>query len=358
MSYYNKKCKGCGGYLSSDKNSPTYVKGYDEKKEYCYRCFQLNNYGNNVYHVSNQDVTSVLNNMEINDKDTIVVVVDLFDIEGSLVEQFKEKTNVYYVVNKINCLPKKYNRELTFKNIGKIINELGYTNYKNILFYDIREKLGIKNIYNTLFRQTKNCKFYFVGKTNVGKSSLINNLLKIKNKDSKLVTVSSFKNTTLDFNKIKIGMNTIIDTPGFKLDNMIDLMNPNQIKKMYQSKYQIKTIDLKKENSKQAFVIGNCFSLEIEKNHANGSVTFYSYSDIIFHRTKIENVQKILASPLMNPRIETPFNLEIKSHVLDEKMKYTIFVSGLGFIILKGISEINIQSPKEISIFISHNSII
>ncbi len=344
--------------MSSDKDSPTYVKDYDGKKEYCYRCFQLKNYGNNVYHVSNQDVSDVLSKMEINDKDTIVVVVDLFDIKGSLVEQFKDKQNVYYVVNKINCLPQKYNRELTFKNIGKIINELGYKNYKNILFYDIREKLGIKNIYNTLFKQVKNRKFYFVGKTNVGKSSLINALLKIENKNNKPVTVSSFKNTTLDFNKIKIGMNTIIDTPGFKLDNIIDLMEPNQIKKMYESKYQWKTIALKKENSQQAFVIGNFFSLEINKNILNGSVTFYSYNDVVFHRTKIENVDKMFSSPLMNPKLETKFTLETNSYDLDKEKKYTIFVSGLGFIILKGISKISIKNPKEISIFLSHNSII
>ena len=57
-------------------------------------------------------------------------------------------------------------------------------------------------------------KIIFIGRSNVGKSTIINALLKLNNLDDTLITNNSI-NTTVNLQQIKINKITIIDTPGY-----------------------------------------------------------------------------------------------------------------------------------------------
>ena len=63
---------------------------------------------------------------------------------------------------------------------------------------------------------------YFVGLTNSGKSSLINKLIELNDTNLNQLTTSYIPNTTLDFIRIKIKDNNVIDSPGFIIDTIQD----------------------------------------------------------------------------------------------------------------------------------------
>ena len=358
MNYYNKKCKGCGGYFSNDENNPSYVKNPKEDTLYCYRCFQLINYGKYVHEVKDHDLKQIFENFDIKNN-TIVLVVDLFDINKSLIDEYKNANELYLVVNKLSCFPKSFNHQLTIKSIKDIFIELGWNNFKNIFMYDAKDKFGIKSIYENIFNK-QNKTIYFIGRTNAGKSLLINSILKLNSKKPVLTTVSPYINTTISFNKIKVDRFNIIDTPGYPTLNSTRYIEPNNLKSIYNSKFSIIPMVQKSKDSKQSYLIGDIISISLLENNENASLVFYTYSSIKIHRTKYENKDKLLnSSPIVFPKTI----LEKKEYVtkiidLDPNKKYTLFLSGLGFVVIKRVSKIELSNIKEIDLFITKNSII
>ena len=143
---------------------------------------------------------------------------------------------------------------------------------------------------------------YILGETNSGKSTLINNILDAF--DSKLTktTISSSKNTTLDFIRLNVNNNlTIIDSPGFVTDSYeVNCPLKKVIKPLT---YQMKDGEVLKIDkfylnfsASTSITIYSCYDLEIKKYYKNDISFTYnqkidSNSDIVIYGLGFINVK-------------------------------------------------------------------
>ena len=208
-------CFGCGAKLQySNKDAKGYVpenKLNDAK--YCMRCFKLMHYGVNINDTVPKRVEEILYLVNSDDKFTIFMC-DFLSLSDKIINIYnKIKGKKLLLVSKIDVIPK----DIKIDNIRKYI----MNNYKvnNVRFVSSVNGYGIDSLINYLI--TNNIReSYILGETNSGKSTLINNILDAF--DSKLTktTISSSKNTTLDFIRLNVNNNlTIIDSPGFVTDS-------------------------------------------------------------------------------------------------------------------------------------------
>ncbi|WP_412031893.1 GTPase [Malacoplasma muris] len=356
MNYYNKKCLGCGNYFSNDINNPTYVKNADSTTKYCKRCFRLINYNElDNSKIDEKQIIQTLENIDYKNN-LIVMILDIFDIKNSIVEQIKDKENILVLVNKLSCLPKTFNRYTTLLKIKNILNE-EKINFIDIILYDSVNSMNIRKIDDVLFKYFKNKKtIYIVGKTNVGKSSLINALLKY-NKVNKKLSTSPFPNTTVNLSKIDLNKYTLIDTPGYKnMNSVINYIDQTSIKQICDFKKIINKNFLIKDNN-QVFFLEKLFYISVINQNA-GSIGFYCSSNIKIHRTKQDKIKQILQSKEMK-LIEFKNDVwKENKYILDENKKYNIFVNGICLISIKKISKIIIGVNSKIEIFITENALI
>lgn len=108
------KCIGCGATLQSEHpNEAGYVPKSSLHKEdvICKRCFRLKNY-NEVQDVdlTSDDFLNMLKSLH-NEDGLIVNVVDVFDLEGSMIHRLKDivgKKKVILVANKMDIFTKSH----------------------------------------------------------------------------------------------------------------------------------------------------------------------------------------------------------------------------------------------------------
>lgn len=359
MNYYNRKCLGCGQYFSNNENDCSYIKSPNEKTKFCKRCFTLRNY--NFLDNSKIDNELIKNNLKKIDfsESSIILVVDLFDLKNTILNEFKENKNVLIVINKLNFL-KIFNRVENFKK--SIIKFLEKNNWKNpnVIFYDAVNKININQIDNWISKQNK--KIYVAGKTNVGKSTLINSLLKFNKQDS-FLSVSSIKNTTVNLSKIKLKKNVyLIDTPGFENNqNFLSIINSN--KKIDFKNFSFKSFFIKDDN--QMFFLENFLKiLNIEINKKDNSVIqFYLPKNLIVHRTNKNNYEKIekRKNELFDISVLEEFSKFKKislSITKNENLKKVIFLNGLGILIIKNINKIEFGISEHLDLEIFDDIII
>ena len=175
------------------------------------------------------------------------MIIDIFDIEGSLIPQIPKLTNyndLIIIANKTDLLPKSVKEPKLLHHLRKIIADNEMKPLDVLLMSAVKYK-NIDAIIEKIMKRAKGKDIYIVGATNVGKSTFINTLLK-SYADSKrdIITVSFFAGTTLNLIKIPFGDNFIIDTPG--------LINDNQITH-YLSPKALKVVTPKKEIKPKGF---------------------------------------------------------------------------------------------------------
>lgn len=272
----NKKCSGCGIILQ-DKDR--LLDGYVENLDYdiCQRCFMIKNYGHNSNVLKNNaDYKKIFD--KIRDTDLVVYVSSLLTLNMDYVDKF---ANVVLVLTKRDIIPKSVKD-------GKIINYIKkkYSNIKDIVIVSAYKKYNLDILYKKLCDYAEKKDIYFVGITNSGKSSLINEMIKsYGNRDGK-ITTSNYPSTTLSIIEEKIGELIIKDTPGIVIeDSIINSFNEKEIKKI-NSKKEIKPRTFQ-VNGKGAILIDNMLRIEYETD--NSSMTFYMSNSIDIKSISIKN---------------------------------------------------------------------
>ncbi len=321
------KCLGCGVELQNiDPAKDGYVN--DISNEFCERCFIIKNYGQNkVINKSNIDYMRIIS--DIRDNDIVVYVSSLLTLNLDYLTKFKE---VILVLTKRDVLPKSVKDNKIIKYI-----KARYPNVIDIVIVSAYKKYNLDNLYHKLEKyHDKN--IYFVGITNSGKSTLINEIIKSYNGVKGNITTSNYPSTTLDIVNIKINKLKIKDTPGIVIPNSIINYLDNKGIKRINSKKEIRPITIQ-INGKGAILIDELIRIEYDTEVS--SMTLY-----ISNNLPVDNIN------MNNPRLKDKY---IKEYNLDDNQD--LVIEDIGFIKFTNKVNIKICANNEVSMRIRDNLI-
>ena len=321
------KCVGCGIVLQNiDSKLDGYVSNLD--KELCQRCFTIKNYGQNkIINKSNIDYISIIN--KIRNNDVVVYVSNILTLNLDYIGKFK---NVILVLTKRDVLPKSVKDT---KIINYVKNK--YNNITSVVIVSAYKKYNLDILYNKLL-DYKGKNIYFVGITNSGKSTLINEMIKSYNGVEGMITTSSYPSTTLDVVDVKIGKLKIKDTPGILINNsIVNYLGSKEIKKI-NSKKEIKPVTIQIKGS-GAILIDEYYRIEYDTDLS--SMTFYMANSI-----SIDNIS------LKNPRL---LDGMCSSYMINDGED--LIIEDIGFIKFTKSTKIKTYSKYDTYLYVRDNMI-
>ncbi len=341
-------CIGCGIELQYTNKEQD---GYAISKEhtYCKRCFRIRNY--NEYsktQKTSQDFIDTLKSVEKNA--LVVLVLDIFDLTGSFIENFNElvkSKDVLVVVNKIDLLPRS-KKHLKIEHYCRRYCNNKKLKYSDLYLMSAKHNWYIDDIMDRIASAKNNV--YIVGSTNVGKSTFINKLLNNYTDNSvDLITTSRLPGTTLDLIKIPFNEHYIIDTPGIINKKSLSILLDESLKYVVPQK-EIKPITY--QITRNSTLIVEHF-LKIDFTPAN--ITCYFSNFLKIHKTNQEkgNVifrnNDIMTYPTEDLGTFVDKEFTIKANK-DEKVD--LVFHGLGFITISSNTSIKISLPKKVNVTI------
>ncbi|WP_373892873.1 ribosome biogenesis GTPase YqeH [Virgibacillus natechei] len=354
-------CQGCGAAIqTSNPESAGYTPKSSLAKEnvLCQRCFRLKHY-NEVQDVSITDDDFLQMVSSIRNTDGLVVhVIDIFDVDGSLIKSLPRiigDNPIVLVGNKVDLLPKSTNKRKLTQWLRSQAKEAG-VKVKDVFLISSKQGMGIEELTHQLENYRAEKDIYIVGTTNVGKSTFINRLIKQTSGENEVITTSYFPGTTLGFIEIPLDDNTsVIDTPGivnkqqmahYVSDKDLKLITPN--KEIKPRIYQL--------NSSQTLFFGGLARLDFIKGEQTSFVCYFS-NQLPIHRTKLENADELYTNQvgdlLSPPNAKTLESLPrlTKSTFRTTGDKTDIVFPGLGWVSIAGggVSVIA-HSPKDVAV--------
>ena len=316
------RCIGCGIKLQNDNPLDD---GYISNLEFnlCERCFMIKFY--NKSKTVNRTNTEYLGIIDrIRDNDVVVYVSSLLTLNLDYINKFKR---LILVLTKRDVLPK------SIKDV-KIINYIKnkYNNVDNVIIVSAIKKYNLDVLYNLLCKYKKNS-IYFVGITNSGKSTLVNEMIKSYGGEEGNITVSNYPSTTLDIVDVRIGELLIKDTPGLVIYNsIINYLDDKQIK-MINSKKEIKPVTIQIKGN-GAILIDKLFRIEYETRES--SMTFY-----------VSNNLNVCNISLSNPRLK-----DFKHKEFDILGNQDLVIEDIGFIKITGSTRIKIFCANDVYMYL------
>lgn len=338
-----RHCSGCGITLQTEQTDlPGYVpsKALEQERIICQRCFRIKNYNESSSVTVDQDEFLKLLS-QIGNKNALVIhIVDLFDFQGSMIsglQRFVGNNPVILAVNKIDLLPKVTNWNKIKNWVQHQAKENGLKT-EEIVLCSAKKNQGFDRLLETIATFRGDRDVYVVGATNVGKSTLINRLIRDYSDLEQELTTSRYPGTTLDMVNIPLDDgHHIIDTPGIvypwrfsELVSREDLgatMPENPLKPMV---YQL--------NEGQTLFFGAMARFDFVQGERQSFTCFLS-PQIGIHRTKLERADSLYADHagemLSPPNKENLTKLpEWTRHEFSIKKgaHSDIFISGLGWV--------------------------
>lgn len=350
-----KKCASCGIILQSeDKNKFGYVseEKYASDNVICLNCYRLQHYGDDTF---NQSKFEVNLNKFYDIKDNLFIITDLFHFHETInnpiiIQLVTSVNNVDFIISKFDWWS---HDNINFQHMAEKVKNILEDKFGfsiNVYFVSSQNQYNLKLLANKLNKNKNN---YFVGLSNVGKSSLIKALIP----HSKVITSRSL-NTTKDFIEIVSQEYTIIDTPG--LDNNMSIFQSITMK---DGKF-FTTLDYIKPKVYQ-LPEKNCLALGgIAKiNFISGSKT--NFVIFISNKIRVERLRlnyddltkwtELSKKPNFRPNYLGNWK-EVKLSTISQENEIidqgSIIINGLGVIKFKGIiKELTIIVPENVSIF-------
>lgn len=342
-------CIGCGAALQSENSDKagyvpsSVLKKADEEKEiYCKRCFRLRHY-NEVQDVelTDDDFLNMLH--EISAKQALVVnVVDLFDFNGSLIpgiQRFAGKNPVILVGNKADLLPKSLKEGKMRQWVTERAHEAGIRP-KEVMLISALQTKTVEKLMQLIETERRGRDVYVVGTTNVGKSTLINQIIQQAAEAEDVITTSYFPGTTLG--KIEVPLDdgrVLVDTPGIvqstQLSHYLDAKGLKQItprKEVKPNVYQL--------NEGQTLFFGGVARFDYLSGDGNQPFVTYVSNELLIHRTKIDKADELYTSRkgtlLQPPSSENSEEFpKLKRMEFMIKEPSDIVFSGLGWVTVK-----------------------
>ncbi len=302
------RCYGCGAIIQSeDEKKIGFVpkNALDRSQVLCKRCFRLKNYHQlQATNLSDDDFLEILN--KIGEKDCLVVyLVDLFDFNGSLIQGLVRHINyndVIVVGNKRDILPRSIKDT---KIIHWLRRQLKLEGIKplDVLLTSGKKNYHLDELMQMIDQYRKGRDVYVVGVTNVGKSSLINSLLKA-----------------------------------------YDILPQSELRPV---NYQL--------NCKQTLYFGGLARLDF-LNGSKTSMTCYFHRRLQIHRTKLENADALYnRHKTLKPEVEELKDIQsFKTYQFRlPENKVDVVISGLGFVTIHCPNAlIEVKAPEQVGVFI------
>ncbi|WP_080146161.1 ribosome biogenesis GTPase YqeH [Marinilactibacillus piezotolerans] len=344
-------CIGCGAVLQSEDETkagflPASVlkKANADEDIYCKRCFRLRHY-NEVQDVelTDDDFLNMLH--EISDKNALIVnIVDIFDFNGSFIsgiQRFAGQNPVILVGNKVDLLPKSLKEGKMRQWLIERAHEAGVHPKEVILTSAVRGE-SVKQLMDLIETERKGQDVYVVGTTNVGKSTLINQIIKLATDAENVITTSYFPGTTLG--KIEIPLDddrVMVDTPGIIQSSQIaHYLTPKELKLVTPRK-EIKP-KVYQLNEEQTLFLGGLARLDYLSGDGKQSFVCYLSNELTIHRTKLEKADVLYANQrgqLLTPPFEENLNN------LPELKRYEFLIKEPSDIVFSGLGWISIEEP-------------
>ena len=214
-----KICSGCGTQIqSSDPKRPGYVPPELLSREnvICQRCYKISHYNQLTPDINPDHFNNLLKKIG-QEKALVVKIIDLFDFNGTMLPGFARLMRfnpIVVAVNKIDLLP-RVNWGRIKEWIKRQIETLGMKPV-DLVFVSGANGSGIRELLSAIRNHRQGRDVYLVGAANVGKSTLINQILNYIDQEADLkLTTSRFPGTTLDLIAIPLKDGTLLyDTPG------------------------------------------------------------------------------------------------------------------------------------------------
>jgi ribosome biogenesis GTPase YqeH len=356
------RCIGCGSIIQTNDDT---LAGYVPKSKLeentddlvCRRCFRLSHY-NEVLptQISEDDFYEIISTIGKTNS-LVVKIIDLFDLEGSMIPQIARLTNhndLIIIANKIDLLPKSVKEAKLLHHVRKIVSD---NNLKplDIFLMSAKKRKNVDQIISQIMEYANDRDIYIVGATNVGKSTFINTILKSYTDIEKdIITVSENAGTTLDMIRIPIGKNNMIDTPGIINQNQITYFLDQQEMKQITPKKEIKPKGYQL-NQDQTLFFGGLARFDFVKGDKTSFVC-YCAEGVPIHRTKREKADELLkqhqGALLSPPATSELFELVPHSFTINQTSKQDIVLPGLGFITCKGPIQIIVHMHQNVTPYI------
>lgn len=356
-------CIGCGAVLQSDDpkqagylpaSALEKAKSEDSDDVYCKRCFRLRHY-NEIMPVdlNNDDFLALLNSLATK-KALIVNVVDLFDFSNSLLSSLKRFVgdNEFILVgNKFDLFPKNSRQNKIKDWMRQEANRMGLHPKKIFLISAARQK-NLDALIEYLNKASEDRDIYFVGMTNVGKSTLINAIIDKMGDIQNLITTSRFPGTTLD--RIEIPLENghfLVDTPGIMSDNQLATrLNPRDLESVSPKKpLKPATFQLLPGNT---IFLGGLGRIDYLKGEST-SFTVYAARGVTLHRTKTANAddfyEKHVGELLVPPTGENYVG-ELKGQEFHTDYKSDLLFGGIGFVTVPKGCVVRTYTPDKIGL--------
>ncbi|MDO7905510.1 ribosome biogenesis GTPase YqeH [Paenibacillus sp. JX-17] len=359
------RCSGCGIPLQTENpDQPGYLpeKALEREPVICQRCFRIKNYNEASSVTVDQDEFLALLS-KIGDKDALVIhIVDLFDFEGSMIsglQRFVGNNPVLLVVNKIDLLPKVSNWNKIRNWVQHQAKEQGLKTV-DIVLCSARKNQGFDRLLEAVAEYRGDRDVYVVGATNVGKSTLINRLIRDYSDLEQELTTSRYPGTTLDMVNIPLDDGrAIIDTPGivypWRFSEIVSRRNLGILmpdKPLKPAVYQL--------NAGQTLFFGAMARFDfIEGEHQ--SFTCYIGSGLGIHRTKLERADQLFAehagellSPPTKEELDEMPEWTRHEFRISRNSQSDVFISGLGWIRINGTNGalIAVHAPRGIRVLV------
>lgn len=354
-------CQGCGVRIQTENKEAI---GYTPKSSLaredvlCQRCFRLKHY-NEIQDVSISDDNFLNMVSSIRHKKGLIVhLIDIFDVNGSLIQSLPRITGdnpVILVGNKIDLIPQSVNQHQLSKWLRTMANEAGIK-VKDVFLISSAKGHGIDQLTEQIEAYRGKKDVYIVGTTNVGKSTFINRLINQTMGVKDVITTSYFPGTTLGFIEIPLDDGaTMVDTPG--------IVNERQMVH-YVSQHDLKLITPTKEikprvyqlSGQQTLFFGGLARLDILKGEKHSIVCYFS-NRLPIHRTKMEKADELyenhLGDMLSPPDEETLQSLPplATSTFNIANQKTDIVFPGLGWVSIPGEDvTVTAHSPRGIAV--------
>lgn len=346
-------CPGCGApFQNHSPGEPGYlpVEISGKNEPLCRRCFRLKHYGKLESLGKDPKKIDRVIQRAADKLDLAVLVVDLFDLEGSLTPHWQKILDIPVLValNKIDLIPKV---TPVAETVG-IVQRIGEERLPSLAWRGTVPVSAVKQtgqnelIKQIIYYRGRHHRVGFFGATNAGKSSLLSQLLSPGQKRPITSSKPGTTQGTTAWYREDLDI-TLQDTPGLTPGTRLtDQLCPQCASNLVVKKRVISTyLELK---PMEAFTLG-AYASFIHEGVEACSIAVYPAEGIKVHSTNSSKAQELLQTRpdwLGAYCTDCASRLSFEEHQVTATAGSDIYISGLGWLaVRKGEVRLQIKCP-------------